>query len=250
VDEFEIRSRAEYERALKRFSYPFEIVHGEEALDVFEEMKSKERGVPVILGGASEFTLVDEFMARGLVEHPSTQLILERASEISFPEGFQALKQRDSAMLRRRYPHLAEMAKEDGPPVGEWPERAPTGGCLTVTHHWSGEAWPRVHIAILPTDDWTTAPAYLRAGGWNDCPEAAVMVSALRSWRDRYGVELVGFSHDVMNIRAEIGPASREEALALAWEHYLFCSDSLAEQTLTELGAYLMAEDWWYFRWD
>ncbi len=247
MDEFEIRSRAEYERALKRFSYPLEVVPGDEALEVFEDLKLQGRGTPIVLGGPSEFTLVDEVMALGLVEHPSTQLILDRASEISFPEGFRAMKEREQAMLRRRFPHLNDLG---GPPVGDWPEQARGGGGLSVAYHWSSAPWPRVHIALLPTDDSTAAPAYLRAGGWNHCPEAAAMVAALRSWRDRYGAELIGFAHDIMNIRTQIGPASREEALALAWEHYLFCGDVLNDQTLAELGAELIDDDWWYSWWD
>lgn len=249
MDEFEIRTRAEYERALRRFSYPLVIVPGDEAIDAVEDLKLQRKGVPIVLGGASEFTLVDEMMALGLVEHPSTQLILDRAAEITFPEGFQAMKARERAALRRRYPQFADV-EDEGLPIGEWPDQASTGAGLSVAYHWSGEPWPRVHIAVLPTDDWTTAPAYLRAGGWNACPEAAVMVAALRSWRERYGAELVGFSHDVMNIRVEIAPSSRDEALALAWEHYLFCGDVLNDQTLAELGATLIADDWWNFWWD
>lgn len=248
MDEFEIRTRAEYELALRRFSYPLVITSGDDALAAFEDLKARRKGTPLILGGPSEFTLVDEIMSRGLVEHPSIQLILDRASELSFPEGFRAAKERERQMWRRRNPGLVEF--EQGPPVGEWPDEAPEGPGLSLAYHWSGEAWPRVHIAVLPTDDWTAAPAFLRAGGWNMCPEAAVMVSALRSWRDRYGAELVGFSHDTMNLRAEICPASREEALALAWEHYLFCSDTLNDHTLAELGASLIADDWWRFWWD
>jgi Domain of unknown function (DUF4253) len=249
VDEFEIRTRAEYERALRRFSYPLVVTPGDEALDAFEDLKAQRKGVPIVLGGVSAFTLVDEMMANGLIEHPSTQLILDRAAEITFPEGYQAMRARERAAIRRRYPQFAHN-EDDSLPIGEWPDQAQTGGGLSAAYHWSGQPWPRVHIALLPTDDWTTAPAHLRAGGWNACPEAAVMVSALRSWRDRYGAELVGLAHDVMNIRVDIPPSSRDEALALAWEHYLFCSDALNEATLAELGAALIADDWWSFWWD
>ncbi len=248
MDEFEIRTRAEYERALRRFSYPLVVAPGDQALETFEDLKGGRRGAPIILGGPSEFTLVDEIMALGLVEHPSTRLIIDRAGELSFPEGFRAMKQRETELWRRRNPDLVDFGK--GPPVGEWPDQAPASVGLSLAYHWTGEPWPRVHIALLPTDDWTTAPAFLRAGGWNECPEAAVMIAALRSWRDRYGTELVGFSHDTMNLRADLCPSSREEALALAWEHYLFCGDALNDMTLAELGASLIGDDWWHFWWD
>lgn len=76
------------------------------------------------------------------------------------------------------------------------------------------------------------------------------MVSALRSWRDRFGAELVGFSHDVMNLGASRPPCSRGQALALAREHDLFCGDTLNDVTLAELAAHLIADDWWFFWWD
>jgi|RhiMetdeSRZDD1v2_1073273.scaffolds.fasta_scaffold71170_5 hypothetical protein len=48
------------------------------------------------------------------------------------------------------------------PPVGEWPaEPSPLAG-LTVAMK---SLLPEVHIALIPTDDWTTVPAHLRWGG-------------------------------------------------------------------------------------
>jgi hypothetical protein len=202
----------------------------------------------VIIGGASQFTLVNELLERGLDEHPSVNLVLERAEELEFPASFEAMEHRKFEHWARQNPDLARSVK--GPPLGEWPDEVVGGTGLTVPFDYDGTPWPRVHIATIPTNDWTTIPAFLRAGGWNCCPEAAVMVSALRSWRDRFGAELVGFSHDVMNLRVSRPPSSRDEALALAREHDLFCGDALNDMTLTELAAQLIADDWWFFWWD
>jgi hypothetical protein len=82
------------------------------------------------------------------------------------------------------------------------PATAPESPGLSVAFDLrSGAPLPRAHIVILPTDDWTTIPAYLRWGNWNGCPAPEYHVAAFRSWRDRYGAELVGLSHDVVNIR-------------------------------------------------
>jgi Domain of unknown function (DUF4253) len=59
-------------------------------------------------------------------------------------------------------------------------------------------------------------------------------------------------SGDVLNLRAASKPKSREEALALAAEHYEFCPDTVDQGvgTLETLAACLLEHDWWYFWWD
>lgn len=107
-------------------------------------------------------------------------------------------------------------------------------------------------IGVFPTDDATTVPALLNYGGWNSCPPTAYIVAALRSWRQRYGAELVGASGDSMVVSVTRRPDNREEALALASEQYQFCNDIVDQGlgSVAELAAYLMASDAWYFWWD
>jgi hypothetical protein len=139
------------------------------------------------------------------------------------------------------------------PPLGEWPaEAAPSPGLSVATDILKGTPLPKVYMGIAPTDDWTTIPAYLRWGGWNDCPAAETHVAAMRMWRDRYGAELIGMSFDTVNIRVTKRPKTREEALALARDQYVYCSDIIDQgvQTYSALAAALMASDWWFFWWD
>ena len=77
-------------------------------------------------------------------------------------------------------------------------------------------------------------------------------VAALRSWRARYAVELVGLSFDVMNLRTAKRPWTREISLALAREQYAYCNDIIdrIRDTYSALAATLMVSDWWYFRWN
>jgi hypothetical protein len=95
-------------------------------------------------------------------------------------------------------------------------------------------------------------PAYLHWGQWNGCPAPEYQIAALRSWRERFGAELVGLSRDVMNVRVQSRPPTREVALELAREQYVYCSDIVDQgvQTLSALAAVLMESDWWYFWWD
>lgn len=83
-------------------------------------------------------------------------------------------------------------------------------------------------------------------------PTPEYQVAAFRSWHERYGVEPVGMSGDVINLKAASRPTSREEALELAREQYDYCNDLIDQgvETLSNLAALLMADDWWYFWWD
>jgi hypothetical protein len=251
VDEFHTRSEAEYEDALSRFPYPLTIVDGADALDEYERLRTN--GSPVVLGGPSELALVFERYEIGAEREPSTAIVLERAAEMRFPESLRADIQRQLVVIRQKFPQLQDLT-DDIPTrcLGTWPDAVDASGFgLTVAYEpESASGWPRTHLALIPTQDWTEIPAYLRAGGWNSVPESDFLVSALRSWRDRFGAELVGYSHDTMNIRVQRPPSSREEALELAREHYLFCSDALNEVTLKELAALLIESDWWHFWWD
>jgi hypothetical protein len=144
-----------------------------------------------------------------------------------------------------------------GPKIGDWPDSLPgplaESASLTLAFDiLTRESLPKVHIALIPTDDWTEIPAYLRWGNWNENPKPEFHVAALRSWRERFGAELVGMGFDTINLRVSRGPKSREEALALAQEQYVYCNDIVDQgtQTYSALAASLMASDWWFFWWD
>jgi hypothetical protein len=251
-NEFQIRSEAEYADALSRFPYPLTIVHGDEALAEYERLKAIGEGSPIVIGGASELAMVHEFYELKLEHEPLTEIVLERAGELRFPASLKAQIDRETELFKRQNPgvELEEEIPEEM--IGDWPEQVDTYPfSLTAAYDViSGKPWPRTHIALIPTKDRTEIPAHLRAGGWNAVPDSANLVAALRSWRDRYGAEFVAASHDTMLFRVQRQPTSREEALELAREHYLFCSDALGETTLRELAAYLIENDWWFFWWD
>jgi len=77
-------------------------------------------------------------------------------------------------------------------------------------------------------------------------------VAALRSWRDRFGAELVGLSTDCMDLRVARPPQSRADALDLAHDHYVYCFDSVDQGvgTLCGWAALLLGHGWWSFWWD
>jgi hypothetical protein len=149
--------------------------------------------------------------------------------------------------------HAMMLKEPQPPPVGDWPSEVEASpGLAVASDPLTGKPLPKVHVAVLPTDDWTTIPAHLNWGGWNACPHPEYHVAALRSWRDRFGAELVGLSHDTMNLTVARRPGTREAALELAREHYAYCSDIVDQGTgtLASLAASLASDDWWFFWWD
>jgi hypothetical protein len=57
---------------------------------------------------------------------------------------------------------------------------------------------------------------------------------------------------DTVELRVRRRPGSRDEALALAREHYAYCNDTVDQGTkdMATLAANLMGSDWWFFWWD
>lgn len=109
-----------------------------------------------------------------------------------------------------------------------------------------------VSLLIFETNDPTTVPAHIRFGGWNANPFPEYHVAALRSWRDRYGAELVGMKSDVLIMQVKRKPATKEEAYKLAIEQYKYCNDVVDQGmgSVQKLAAWLMVTDAWYFWWD
>ncbi len=284
------RHMEEYRRkALEHFPLKLFETTGENALGKWQELKSAGQGYPVVLGGDDDNrsfdNLLTPFGPNGPNARPprSVDEILGAASGINFPKNLAERKKKDSeeslrylksmlsekpdmklptiidsngehARTYTREETIAAMMREpDEPPIGEWPDQPSSDPGLSVVFEvLSRKPLPKVYIGLAPTDDWTTIPAYLRWGGWNDCPAPEYHVAAMRAWRDRYSAELIGMNHDTINLRVAVKPQTREEALALARDQYIYCTDIIDQGfgSVSALAAALMANDWWYFWWD
>lgn len=244
-------------------SVPFERIEttGRDALATWEHLKAEGRGWPLVVGGDEDLARLAEQLQAD--DGPGTDAILEAAAGLAFPEALHREKADEKRRLAAYFAEQRQKGKklpfdeasieqEDEAPVGTWPAVPGPGAGLSIAQDLQGRPLAKVHILLLPTQEGAAVPALLRWGGWNECPSPTVQVAALRSWHQRYGVELVGISGDVMNLRAARRPTSREEALALAREQFLYCSDIVLQgtDTLSNLAATLMHDDWWYFWWD
>jgi hypothetical protein len=257
---------------------------GREALNTWERLKSSGEGWPIIVGGDDDLAQIAEQWTIETGVRPED--ILARADGLPHPDSLRALvaAQREKAVAATRkmlakgdddlLPRIVDMDQDGNtrsltpaevrktmlegleasePEVGEWPADADaTGGGLTVSYDPDGKPLDKVHILILPTKEAAAAPAYLRWGGWNACPAPEYHVAALRDWHRRYGAVPVAMTGDVINVRVTHRPASRDEALSLAREQFLYCEDIVLQgtDTLAPLAAGLMQGDWWFFWWD
>ena len=275
---------AEGEVDLSVFPFPVIKVRGADARPAWERLRAEGKGWPVVLGGAE--TLADVAEAMGY-EARSPADILAAAAGLRFPADLRALRDKEHKAalesVRSRPPDevayrvidtdevaagadletagrpvtnaemLEEMEREPvGPELGDWPPVIePYDGLRGMDTDRDGE--PRdLFIALLPTTVSAEAMAHLWFGGWNACPPAEHQVAVLRSLHERYGAELVVCTNDVVELRVQRRPASREEAIALAGELYLYCNDAIDQGhgTVSAFAADLMASDWWYFWWD
>jgi len=230
---------ADETRAKAIADFPFELIdtRGEEAFATWTRLKFAGRGAPVVLGHDDDVDgVVSGLHLRG--SQPAEE-ILAAAARLRHPENLIAWR----AAVEAGYDEYSP------PPVGEWPAQPDSMPGLLVTR---GLTRKTVHIGIVPTDDWTTIPAHFCWGGWNACPPPEYHVAALRAWRDRFGAELMGLSTSCMDLRVARPPQSRADALDLAREHYVYCSDIIDQGLGTYSGwaAPVLGNEWWSFWWD
>jgi len=263
---------------------PFDVVETteEQKRHTWKQLKKEGRGVPLVIGDAER---LEEYQGSKF-PRSETKRILRAADRLIHPRDlvlYELEKRREWRKWRAENPDwkgfegvpaieprvpthnidfnskeldltdaetAAALTEELGlPDVGEWPsEKEELTRGTTIPDR------TKIYTILIPTDDPTSIPAHIQWGGWNECPDAEYHVAALRSWRDRFGAELVSIEHDTVKVFVERPPRTRKEALDLALEQYIYCNDigqTLGgEGTLSELAADLIGSSWWIFWWD
>lgn len=269
------RREAEWRaEALAAFPYERIQISGANALQEWEWLRRTASVAPVVVGGDEALDRILEPFhpdPRGRSDESWLVQTLAKADQLTHPKSLMAHREAEGERLRQWCEENADYCAafqvfeenlgessvspdyfpHDTAPAEEEPSHQVPP--LTVALDWrTGQPFESVWLVLVPTDDWTTIPAHLRWGHWNANPPPEIHVAALRSWRDRYGAELVGLSGDTMNIRVASKPASPDEAMALAGELYVYCNDIVDQGvgTVANLAAMLQSEDWWFFWWD
>lgn len=220
--------------------FPFKVhqVPGSEALAKLSELDTAGEGFPIILGDAEKFERVVSTFEMN--DGQSTQELINVSRRINPASWFEERQASDS-----EYYDIQE---------GEWPDDDP-GTPQSLTSHrdlLSGEPLSEVHIAVIPAAEAWMVPCYLRIGGWNECPNAEEHAAIFKYWGEKYGAKVACITDDVIEMIVTRPPTTKEGALELAKEQYLYCADIVDQGTesIEALAAALLNARVWYFWWD
>ena len=255
-------ARAEDGLDYSKFPYEFEAVPGWNAEWVWNQRNQDAEATAFLAGGQRDFDrliepLVYELPADSDWSWPVPAESLARADALEHPQAIYDLRAAELAELKA---WIEENRKADDPvedwdfepQIGDWPDNPHSQLRPSVHLHYSGAPYDEVYIVTMQDVENASIPALLSFGGWNANPAPEYHVAALRSWHERYGARLISLTGDVMELRVERRPETREEALDLAREQYAYCNDIVDQGVgdLASLAATLMVSDVWYFWWD
>ena len=191
------------------------------------------------------------FIAILLGDKESVEILSENREETTTANSLKSAKKVDvEEWLQEQVGNDPETFETD---AGDWPDQTPDAGEISAhLDVLSRKPKKLVYLAKIPTPRNWEAPAYVGMGGWNACPEDAVLTAFAKRWHDRYGAEIVSITHSVIEFTVANPPTSRKAALELAKEQYVFCPD-IVEQgvgNVSALAATLLKSHYWYFWWD
>jgi hypothetical protein len=217
---------------------PFEflVVPGGEAVEQRSRLLSRAEITPVIMGNREEVSRLED-----LLQDPSDtpEAILARANDLDVEEWIRSRTDEDPGQ------YSVEPA--------EWPRgRMPPLELSVHLDVLSRRPKPKVVIGLVPTALAWQVPAFLKFGDWNDCPSPDAQVALHKKWHQEYGSEIACLSGDVIECTVKNPPSSRQSALALAREQFVYCSDIVHQGvgSLEALAATLIKSKTWYFWWD
>ena len=224
------------------FPYPLFRVPGAQVLGTLEQLHCSGNGVPIILGDEESFNRVQDGMEveEGYVLADLVVQMLAEIDEIDPQLWF------------------AERAEEDPEyyaiEAGEWPDdiEVPSDNLIAHCDILTGEPYPEVFIAAIPAEHSWMTPCYLNFGNWNAVPSAPEHAAIFRYWLEKYGASVVSLADDVVELIVARPPRTREEALALAKEQYIYCPDIVQQGvgSVEALAATLINSTVWFFWWD
>lgn len=148
----------------------------------------------------------------------------------------------------------------EGSGFGEdWPGLAPAGRAWRTSEAAADSCaaavvTPLSRLGLVAVDRSADALAVL---GWQGAVEhaeegPAQLSAVLRSWEDRFGARLVRVGFNSIRVVVAALPASEEDALLLAAEHYAFAPEELLGTGwfLRRYARHLMDAGAWAFGWD
>jgi hypothetical protein len=221
-----------------KLPFDYMIVPGEKAVETCLRIRedASKSVTPVIMGGKDKMNLLLDNLD---ADKRSPEAVIAESEGFMIDEFIQSRTSED--------PEFYQEVR------GKWPLVPVQPGYLTAhTDVLSGKPLKEVCLGLVPTNSSYEVPAYLKYGGWNECPSAEEHVGILRYWHDKYGAEIIAITGDVIECTVTNPPRTKEEALALAHEQFIYCTDIVTQgvETIDALAATLLNSNYWYFWWD
>lgn len=220
--------------------FPFEVhrIPGNQALNKLAELQALNKGYPVILGDADTFDRIAETIEMNGGQ--SIEELVNAARQIDPENWFSEREESD--------PEYYEIEEDEWPQGEESSNDSLSAHCDVLT----GQPYPEVYLALIPAPEAWMVPCYLRIGGWNECPNAEEHAAVFKYWGEKYGATVACIADDVIEFQVARPPATREEALRLAKEQYIYCADIVQQgtETIEALASTLLNGKVWYFWWD
>jgi hypothetical protein len=219
---------------------------GAEAMSRWQDLRNQFQTTgkyPFLVGGEQDLTLQTE------------------AAEDDSREPAQIIKQSlqmdAQTWLNERREMLEAEFDEDGLArnliIGQWPDKFPQQKGITINRKTiTGVFKPLFYIGLAEVEQPWMLPAIVKYGGWNECPDAAIHCALMKYWVDQYGIEIVTIAGSIIECMVGNPPTTRDKAMALAWEQYLYCNDIVDQgtETISRLAASLINAKYWFFWWD
>jgi len=107
-------------------------------------------------------------------------------------------------------------------------------------------------MILCPTKTPWHVAAVLHWGGSNDGIEPFEHTAMHKHWNTEYGAEPVCVTNSILEFRVAKPPKTKEGAIALAQEQFVYCPDIVHQgcETIAGLASELIHSPRWYFWWD
>ena len=202
---------------------------------------------PVVLGGDREVEDLDGHWTARIAqneeldeEETSYKLRQDRFGSNSPQEVLGQLGELDPVKLLNGEDNHLEI------PHGDWPgspQEVPNRSRL-VAGDWT-------HIALVPARYPWEVSAFLPFFTGEAYPDQAELVSVARYYHEKYGALVFGMTSDAeVELWVPRSPTSKEDALALASEHFFLCPEGVVTDSVEAYAARLMQTNFWRFWWD
>ena len=189
-----------------------------------------------------------ETILKRLQDSPASgQKCLAKALKMDGGTFLKKRREKEEKALKKMKESIEEMEESL---LGKWPKKPRQSPQLSYLIDRSKEVGILL-LEIPPADSWQI-PALIEFGGWDLVPLPEEQAAVHRRWAEAYGSEVFAISYSTIMCRVARPPMTKEDAIALAWEHYRYCDDRVLQGSddISTLAAELLNAPEWYFWFD